>query len=329
MLAKDLMMPQRLQIDETTLTETYGRFIAEPFEKGYGHTIGNSLRRILLSSLGGAAATAVRIGKAQHEFQTLPGVREDVARILLNVKGLRFRLHTSGPEVLRLAVKREGPVQAKDLEPNANVQILNPTAPIATLDRGGELDLEMWITPGRGYVTAERQQRDGFPATAILLDALFSPVVKVHYEVETARVGQITDYDKLILEIWTDGVLHPADALARAAKILKDGLSIFITFEEKSEPSLEAVEQPLAALPSEEDRLKDLIAQPVEIIELSVRASNCLKAAKIYTIGELVRKTDSELVAYKNFGKKSLEEIKERLKELGLHLGMQNLSVGS
>lgn len=332
MLVKDIMIPQRLQVDEATLTDTYGRFIAEPFEKGYGHTIGNSLRRILLSSLEGAAVTAVRIGKALHEFQTLPGVREDVARILLHLKALRVRLHTPGPEMLRLAVKREGPVQAKDLEPNANVQVLNPHAPIATLDRGSELEMDLWVTQGRGYITAERQRRDGYPANVILLDALFSPVVKVHYEVETARVGQITDYDKLLLEIWTDGSLPPADALARAAKILKDGLSIFIAFEEEAQPGVGGVGtvgSSVGAISTGEDRLKDLLAQPVEIIELSVRASNCLKAAKIYTIGDLVRKTDTALIAYKNFGKKSLEEIQERLKELGLSLGMTAPAISS
>ncbi len=316
MITQGLILPQRLDTDQPTLTNTYGRFIAEPFEKGYGHTIGNSLRRILLSSLEGAAVTAVRVKGAMHEFSSLKGVREDVIHILLNLKKLRVKLYSAGPETLRLKVNRQGEVFARDIEPNNQVEILNPDLVVATLDDGSELELEMEISKGRGYVPAERLKKDGQPLGTIPLDALFSPVTKVHYEVENARVGQMTDYDKLIVEIWTDGSVTPGDALAYSAKILKDSLNIFITFDE------EEVAPIAAKVETEESaKLEELLSQPVDIIELSVRASNCLKVAKIKIIGDLVSKSEEELLSYKNFGKKSLEEIKERLKELGLSLG--------
>lgn len=313
-----LIVPEKLTADSATLTSMYGRFIAEPFEKGYGHTIGNSLRRILLSSLEGAAVTSVRVKGAQHEFASLKGVREDVIHILLNLKQLRLKLYSQGPEILHLVAKEQGEVKAKGVEPNSQIEILNPDLVLAHLDAGTELDMELEVNRGRGYVPAERLKKEGQPLGTIPLDALFSPVKKVHYEVENARVGQMTDYDKLIMEIWTDGSVSPGDALAYSAKILKDSLSIFITFEEQEEPSVEN-----APASNENSKFKDLFNQPVDIIELSVRASNCLKVAKIKTIGDLVRKTEGELLSYKNFGKKSLEEIEERLKELGLNLGME------
>ncbi|OGR89407.1 MAG: DNA-directed RNA polymerase subunit alpha [Elusimicrobia bacterium RIFCSPLOWO2_01_FULL_59_12] len=324
MRLRDLVLPQRLECDQDTLTDTYGRFYAEPFEKGYGHTIGNSLRRILLSSLEGCAITAVKIDKVVHEYSTLKGIREDAISILLNLKQLRFKLQTPEPEILRISVKGEKVVRAKDIEANANVEILTPELPIATLDSNGELNMQMWVVRGRGYVPADRQLRENYPADSMMLDALFSPVIKVHYDVENSRVGQVTDYDRLVLDVWTDGSVAPGDAIAFSAKILKDSLSIFITFEEEEVPQ---TEQPAAAggtvpLTPDVERLRELLGQPVDIIELSVRASNCLKAAKIRTIGDLVSRKDDELISYKNFGKKSLDEIKERLTELNLSLGM-------
>lgn len=319
MMTFGLVLPQKLEIDNGTLTERYGKFVAEPFERGYGHTVGHSLRRILLSSLEGAAVTAIRIKGAQHEFSSLKGVREDVINIILNLKQLRLKLYSSGSELLHLKVKKEGEVKAKEIEANSNVEILTPDLVLANLDAGGELDMEIEVGRGRGYVPAERLKQEGQPINTIPVDAMFSPVTKVHYEVEYARVGQMTDYDKLVIEIWTDGSVTPGDALAYAAKILKDSLSTFITFEEKEESSV--AKEPAG---EESSRLKDLLEQPVDIVELSVRASNCLKAAKIKTIGELVTKTEEELLNFKNFGKKSLDEIRDRLKELDLHLGMES-----
>jgi DNA-directed RNA polymerase subunit alpha len=325
MKLRDLVLPQSLETDQDTLTDTFGRFYAEPFEKGYGHTIGNSLKRILLASLEGCAVAAVKIEKVAHEYSTMKGVREDVVTILLNLKQLRFKLHTPEPEILRLSIKGERVVRAKDIEANANVEILTPDLPIATLDTNGEINMQMWVCRGRGYVPAEKQTKENYPADTLMLDALFSPVIKVDYDVENSRVGQVTDYDRLILDVWTDGSVAPGDAIAYSAKILKDSLSIFITFEEEEVQPTETA-APASSTPgmpaADADRLRELLNQPVDIIELSVRASNCLKAAKIRTIGDLVSKRDDELIAYKNFGKKSLDEIKERLTELSLSLGM-------
>lgn len=315
----DLVLPKKIEFDKETLNNNYGKFIAEPFERGYGHTLGNSLRRLLLSSIEGAAITAVRIKGVPHEFSTLKGVREDALEILLNLKELRFKVYSPGPELLFLRVsKREGPVLAKDIQLKDNVEMVNPQAFIATLASDGELEMEIEVSRGRGYLPVEKQKRENLPVGTILLDALFSPVRKVHYEVESARVGQIIDYDRLILEIWTDGTIKPRDALAYAAKTLKDSAAIFISYEEGKEekPTLEEV-RPM------DEKLREILNQPVEIIELSVRASNCLKSADIKTIGELVRRKEEELLAQRNFGKKSLDEVKIRLKELGLSLGME------
>src|SRR5258708_5373930 len=277
MKLRDLVLPQSLECDQDTLTDTFGRFYAEPFEKGYGSTIGNSIRRILLSSLEGCAVAAVKIDKVTHEYSNMKGVREDVVTILLNLKQLRFKLHTPEPEILKLSIKGERVIRAKDIEANANVEILTPDLPIATLDSNGEVNMQIWVCRGRGYVPAEKQTKENYPADALMLDALFSPVIKVYYDVENSRVGQITDYDRLILDVWTDGSVAPGDAIAYSAKILKDSLSIFITFEE------EEVAQPVetaaaptgaGALPAADvERLRVLLAQPVDIIELSVRAS--------------------------------------------------------
>ncbi|MFH1258426.1 MAG: DNA-directed RNA polymerase subunit alpha [Elusimicrobiota bacterium] len=321
---KDLVLPDKLIVDKDTLTGTYGKFIAEPFERGYGHTIGNSLRRILLSSLEGAAVTAVRIKGAPHEYSVVPGVKEDVINILLNLKRVRFKMYGQGMEVLTLSTKKEGPVKAGDIRANPQVEILNPELSFATLDSGGELEMELEVSRGRCYVPAEKNKRPGHPLGTIPVDAIFTPVIRVHYEVENTRVGQMTDYDRLILQIWTDGSVTPQDALAYSALILKNSLAVFITIDEQAVEIGEKVEisSPEQKTNPERERLEELINQPVDNIELSVRASNCLKNAKIKTIKELVIKRDEELLAYKNFGRKSLDEIKEQLQELGLSLAM-------
>jgi len=306
---------RRLTLDEKTASPTFGRFIAEPFERGYGHTIGNSLRRILLSSLEGAAITAVRIKGVLHEFAVVKGVKEDVANIVINLKKVRLKMYTPGPETIFLRAKKEGVVTAKNIEANPNIEVLNPDQVIATLDFGADLEIEMEVNRGKGYVIAEESKSGKYPVNTVLMDALFSPVVKVNYEVENTRVEQITNYDKLILEIWTDGSVSPADALAYSAKILKNSLTIF------TGPEPEPVKVPV--VDAQEEKLKELLDQPLSIMDLSVRSANCLLAAGLKTIGDLVTKQEEEILSYKNFGKRSLTEIKEKLTELGLSLGMK------
>ena len=332
MAYKELILPQKLSVDEKTMSDSYAKFVAEPYERGYGHTVGNALRRVLLSSLEGAAVTAVRIEKATHEYQALPGVKEDVMNVLLNLKKLRVKLFSNGPETVFLAVSKEGVVTAKDIQGNANVEVVNKDLVIAHLEAGGKIDMEIEISKGRGYVPAEELRAQNQWAAGFLpVDALFSPVVKVHYDVENARVGQVTDYDRLILEIWTDGSLNPAEALIQSSKLLRESLNIFIPEEEQhaeaaaaggfdGEAGAGATDVAIAGL---DPKLREILNQPIEMIELSSRASNCLKVARIRTIGELVGKRDEELLAVKNFGKKSLDEIKDRLKDMGLSLGMQ------
>jgi DNA-directed RNA polymerase subunit alpha len=328
MVYKELILPQKLTVEENTMTDSYAKFVAEPYERGYGHTVGNSLRRVLLSSLEGAAATAVRIDGARHEYQTLPGVREDVVCILLNLKKLRVKLFSNGPEVVYLNAKKEGPVTAGMIQENSNIEVVNKDLVLATLEAGGKLDMEIEISKGRGYVAAEEiQAQANWPAGFLPVDALFSPVSKVNYDVENARVGQVTDYDRLILEVWTDGSLTPVDALIRSAKLLRESLKIYIPDEEgaqessydgRGESGSDADGNAGADLGAGE-----VLDQSVEVIELSSRASNCLKVARIRTIRELVNRREEELLAVKNFGKKSLDEIKDRLKDMGLSLGMQ------
>jgi DNA-directed RNA polymerase subunit alpha len=332
MAYKELILPQKLSVDEKTMSDSYAKFVAEPYERGYGHTVGNALRRVLLSSLEGAAVTAVRIEKATHEYQALPGVKEDVMNVLLNLKKLRVKLFSNGPETVFLSVSKEGVVTAKDISGNANVEVVNKDLVIAHLEAGGKIDMEIEISKGRGYVPAEELRAQNQWAAGFLpVDALFSPVVKVHYDVENARVGQVTDYDRLILEIWTDGSLNPAEALIQSSKLLRESLNIFIPEEEQQaeaaaaggfdgEAGSAATDVAIAGL---DPKLREILNQPIEMIELSSRASNCLKVARIRTIGELVGKRDEELLAVKNFGKKSLDEIKDRLKDMGLSLGMQ------
>ncbi len=328
MAYKELILPQKLSVDEKTMSDTYAKFVAEPYERGYGHTVGNALRRVLLSSLEGAAVTAVRIDKASHEYMTITGVKEDVMNILLNLKKLRVKLFSNGPETVYLQASKEGEVKASQIQGNSNVEVVNGDMVIANLESGGKLDMEIEISKGRGYVPAEELRAQAhWPAGFLPVDALFSPVVKVHYDVENARVGQVTDYDRLILEIWTDGSLNPAEALIQSSKLLRESLNIFIPEEEQAAAAEAGFAEGEAgagiASGPVDAKLKEILNQPIEMIELSSRASNCLKVARIKTIGELVSKRDEELLAVKNFGKKSLDEIKDRLKDMGLSLGMQ------
>jgi DNA-directed RNA polymerase subunit alpha len=315
---KDLIRPKRLEVEKETLSPLYGKFAAEPFERGFGITIGNSLRRILLSSLQGAAIASVKIDGVLHEFSTIPGVKEDVTEIILNLKEVRLKLHTEGPKTIRL--KTEGPrvLKAGDIQTGDAVEILNPEHYIATLSRDAKLTMEMAVKMGRGYVPAERNKEENQPIGTIPIDAIFSPIKKVNYTVTNARVGQITDYDKLTLEVWTDGSLSPEEAVAHAAKILKNQLSIFITFEEVEEAEMAVSEEE-----GEGEKLNENLFRSVDELELSVRSANCLKHANIKLIGDLVQKTEAEILATKNFGRKSLNEIKEILSEMGLSLGMK------
>ena len=315
---KDLIRPKRLEVEKETLTPVYGKFAAEPFERGFGITIGNSLRRILLSSLQGAAIASVKIDGVLHEFSTIPGAKEDVTEIILNLKEVRLKLHTEGPKTIR--VKAEGPkvLKAGDIITGDAVEVLNPDHYLATLSRDGKLSMEMVVKMGRGYVSAERNKEENQPIGTIPLDAIFSPIKKVNYAVTNARVGQITDYDKLTLEVWTDGSLNPEEAVAHAAKILKEQLSIFITFEEEEEG-----ETPYSEDEEAKEGFNENLLRSVDELELSVRSANCLKHANIKLIGDLVQKTEAEILATKNFGRKSLNEIKEILNEMGLSLGMR------
>jgi DNA-directed RNA polymerase subunit alpha len=311
-----LIKPKSVEVEEDTLTPTYGRFHIEPLERGYGITVGNSLRRILLSSLQGAAITSVQIKGVLHEFTTIPGVREDVTDVILNLKEILVKLHSDGPEILHLKVKKAGEITGADIQPNSNVEILNPDHPIATLSEDGELEMEMVIKWGRGYVPAERNREEGQPIGTIPLDSLFSPIRRVNYNVTHSRVGQITDYDRLTLEIWTNGSVAPADAVGFAAKILKEQLSVFINFDEE-----EAVPKPVEV--EEQSTLNENLFKTVDELELSVRSANCLKNANIHYIGDLVQKTEAEMLKTKNFGRKSLNEIKQIIAEMGLSLGMK------
>ncbi len=322
MRLKDFQMPRKLICDEESSGDTYSKFMAEPFEKGYGHTIGNSIRRILLSSLEGAAVTGVKIKGVMHEFSTIPGVVEDVTQIILNLKSLRFKLYSEGPERLYLKATKKGEVTAEDIELNSNIEILNPSTHIATLDKDTNLEMEIEISKGRGYLPAEQNPRANQELGVISVDAIFTPVLRVNYNVENARVGRSIDYDRLILEIWTDGSVKPVDALAYAAKILKDSLNIFIGFEEQPEEEEKPPEKDKTA-----EVLESVLALPVNIIELTVRSINCLNRAKIKIIEDLVKQTEDKLLGFRNFGKKSLNEIKKKITELGKQKGVE-LSLG-
>jgi len=311
---KDFQVPMRVEADKDSLTATYGKFIAEPFERGFGTTLGNSLRRVLLSSLPGAAVTTVRIEGVLHEFSTIPGVTEDVTGIILNVKSLRLKLHTDKPKSIHLRKKGPGEAKAADIIHDADVTILNPDLHIATLDKEATLDMEMVVKPGRGYVPAERNKEEGLPIGVIAVDSIYSPVKRVNFHVENARVGRMTDYDKLTLDIWTDGSVSPQEALSTASGILREHLDIFVHPDQLAEPKGEQWKE-------ERREINKNLFRSVNELELSVRAANCLKNANIKTIGDLVQKTEAEMLKTKNFGKKSLNEIKEILAEMGLSLG--------
>jgi DNA-directed RNA polymerase subunit alpha len=313
---RDLIKPKGLVVDQESLTNTYGKFVAEPLERGFGITLGNSLRRVLLSSLQGGAITSVKIEGVEHEFMTIPEVAEDVTDIILNLKEVLLQIHTN--EVKTLRIEAEGPreVKAGDIIGDAQVEVLNPGQHLLTISEGGRVRMELTARRGRGYVPAERNKVPGQPIGTIPIDALFSPIRKVNYQVTNARVGQQTDYDRLSLEVWTDGSVAPADAVAYAAKIVKEQLSIFINFDETEEPAEEVK-------PVEEAKLNENLFRSVDELELSVRSANCLQNANIKTIGDLVQKSEAEMLKTKNFGRKSLKEIKEILAEMGLSLGMK------
>ncbi|MBW1990603.1 MAG: DNA-directed RNA polymerase subunit alpha [Deltaproteobacteria bacterium] len=312
----ELIKPKRLEVDSETHTTSYGKFTCEPLERGFGITLGNALRRVLLSSLRGAAIVGVRIKDVYHEFMAIPGVREDVTEILLNLKQVRLKMLADSTKTLLLEARGEKEVTAGDIQTDGTLEILNPEQHIATLSPDGQLSMELVVKSGKGYVPAELNKEEGQPIGYVPLDASFSPIRKVNYVVSQARVGQRTDYDKLTLEVWTDGSVTPEDAIAYAAKILKEQLTLFINFEEEAEGVEEkpAEEAPL---------LNENLYRSVNELELSVRAANCLRNANIRYIGELVQKTEQEMLKTKNFGRKSLNEIKDILAEMGLSLGMK------
>lgn len=314
MLWKGFQRPNRLEVDEEK--GNYGRFTAQPLERGWGTTVGNALRRVLLSSIEGAAVTAVKIEGVEHEFTAVPGVVEDVTDIILNLKGLAIRLHEDGPRALTLDVKTKGAVTADAFEDDAQLEILNPDAPVATLADGGRLRLEATVSKGRGYVPADRNFDPEAPIGTIPLDSAHSPVRRVNYHVEAARVGQATDYDKLVIEVWTNGTISPRDAVGVAAVLIRDHLAIFVNVETD-----EAAQAAGAEMPQSE--LDALLDTNVEELELSVRSANCLKNAGIRTLRELVQKTEKDMLETKNFGRKSLNEIKDILRDKGLAFGMK------
>lgn len=314
MYAKELKMPKRLIADPDVLSYNYGKFIAEPLSKGFGTTLGNSLRRILLSSLKGAAATAVKIDGVLHEFSTLPGVKEDITDIVLNLKQVRFKLFDDGPVTLYISAKGVEEITATDIQPNSRIEVMNPDQHIATLDKNGELNMELYVDSGRGYIPAEGN-RDDEPALGVIpIDSIFSPVRKVSFKVEDTR-QDVTDYDRLLFEVWTDGSVTAKDAISQAAKILTEHLRIFIDFDETYVDEEEEVDEEL-------EKRKAYLMKPVAELELSVRSANCLEAAEIITIKDLVTKSEPEMLKYRNFGRKSLNEIKDILAEMGLAFGM-------
>jgi len=314
---KDFEMPKRLECDEATYTTTYGKFIAEPFERGYGATLGSSLRRVLLSSIEGAAVTSVKINGVMHEFSTIPGVAEDVPQIIANIKKIVLRIHSKNPKSIYLKVEKKGDIAAKDIETNETVEILNPELHIATLTKKTKLEIEMEVGRGRGYVSVERNKKENQTIGVILVDANYTPVKKINFNTENARVGQITDYDKLILEVWTNGSISPKEALLYASHILQRHMDIFVNFGKLPEEEEEELQT------EEERELYEKLRTPVSELELSVRSANCLKEARIKTIGELVKKSEMEMLRYRNFGRKSLSEIGKVLVDMGLALGMK------
>jgi DNA-directed RNA polymerase subunit alpha len=322
MLWKGFQKPKRLATDTETLTDQYGHFWAQPFERGFGTTIGNALRRVLLSSIEGAAVTAVKIEGVLHEFQSIPGVVEDATDIILNMKQIPFRLNGDAAKAIYLRADQPGVVTSGMIEADADVEVLDKDVYIATVSEGGKIDMEMRLKRGRGYVSADKNFDEDLGLGFIPIDSVHSPVRKCNYSVEAARLGQITDYDKLAIEIWTNGSVTPADSLGLAAKLLKDHMNIFINFEEE-------LEAQAAGLGDKPEIRNENLNRSVEELELSVRSYNCLKNANIQTIGELVQKSEAEMLKTKNFGRKSLNEIKEILSSMGLGLGMKIDDLGN
>jgi DNA-directed RNA polymerase subunit alpha len=313
---RDFQMPKRLDCDESVYTDTYGKFIAEPFEKGYGVTLGNSLRRILLSSIEGSAVTSVRIEGVRHEFSTIPGVLESVTEIILNIKELVIRSHSKVPKIIHIRAEKKGEIKGADIVCDESMEILNPDLHIATLTRDARFFVEMEVARGRGYVPSEQNKKEGVDTIAI--DSIFTPITKVNFRVENTRVGQRTDYDRLVTEIWTNGSINPKEALLYGANILQRHLDVFVSYGQLPEEEEEDEE-----ISVEEQAMYEKLRLPISELELSVRSANCLKDANIKTISELVRKTESELLTFRNFGKKSLSEIGDLLKAMGLSLGMK------
>jgi DNA-directed RNA polymerase subunit alpha len=316
---RDFQFPKKLECDESTYTDTYGKFIAAPFEKGYGVTLGNSLRRVLLSSIEGSAVSAVKIAGALHEFSTIPGALEDVPEIILNIKSLVLNSHSKIPKTIYLKADKKGEVKAKDIQTDETIDIINPELHIATLTKDTKLNIEMEVSRGRGYVPAELNKKEDKVVGFIPVDSIFTPIKKVNYFVENTRVGQRTDYDKLICEIWTNGSISPKDALLYASNILQRHLDIFVNFGQLPEDITE--EEP--EMTKEDMALYEKLRLPISELELSVRSSNCLREAGIKIIADLVRKSEDEMLNFKNFGKKSLTEIQELLMGMGVTLGMQ------
>ncbi len=315
---KDFQMPKSIICDENTLTDTYGKFIAEPFERGYGITIGNTLRRVLLSSIEGAAITSVKIEGALHEFSTVEGVVEDVAQIILNLKKVVLKVHGSAQKTIYLKSGKNTEVTAADLIVDETIEVINPDAHIATLAKNGKLNMELTVGKGRGYVTAERLGNAENKSIGVInLDSIFTPVTKVNFDVENARVGQITDYDRLILEIWTNGSISPKDALLHSSNIAQRHLDIFMKFGHIEEEDIEEEKSEV------DQELLEKLKMNVSELDLSVRSANCLKEARLKTVGEVVRRTELEMLKYRNFGKKSLAEINSILQSMGLSFGMK------
>jgi len=316
---RSFQMPESVTLDESTATDTYGKFTAGPFERGFGVTVGNSLRRVLLSSLEGSAVSSIRIKGADHEFATLPGVLEDTAEIILNIKGLVLKSHSRTTKTITVEADGKGDVTAGDIQVDDTIEIINPKHKIATLTKKTNFRLEMEVTRGRGFKTAESNRSEDQPVGTIPIDAVYSPVMRIAYKVEDTRVGQVTDYDRLIMEIWTNGSVTAKDAMLYGANILQQQISVFVNFGQLPEEDME----PSLAAGGSDDEIYNKMTQPVAEMELSVRSANCLSEAQIKTIGELVSRSESEMLKYRNFGKKSLNEIGDILKTMGLSFGMQ------
>ena len=314
---RNFEMPKRLELEEATCTPTYGKFIAEPFERGYGATIGNSLRRVLISSIEGTAVTSIKVNGAQHEFSTIEGVVEDVSQIIMNIKKLVLRSHFKAPKSILLKTDKVGEIRAKDIHGDETVEIIDPEHYIATVTKKTDLEIEMQVERGRGYVPSDRNKSEDMSLGTIPVDSIFSPVTRVNFKVENTRVGQITDYDKLVIEVWTDGSIDPKEAMLYASNILQRHLDVFVGFGELPE---DIVEEEVS---KEEQELQEKLNMQISELELSVRSANCLQEANINTIGELVSKSEMEMLKYRNFGKKSLTEINAILVTMSLHLGMK------